>query len=105
MRPKELVLRCFVQKESDGTWFAMCLDLNLYARGASLQEARDKLRGFVRHYVAAALGKDREYVGDLIPRRAPFGFWVKYYGMRTLLWCGAHIARVLYKESLPLKLA
>lgn len=105
MRPRDLILRCFVQKESDGTWFAMCLDLNLYARGDSLMEARGKLHQFIRHYVSSALSKDKEFIGDLIPRRAPLGFWLKYYCMYSVLWCGSQIRKLLYKETLPLKLA
>ena len=105
MRPRDLVLRCFAQKESDGTWFAICLDLNLYARGDNFDEVKAKLRGFIRHYVKSALTTDRDYIGDLVPRRAPFAFWAKYFCMCTLAWCGNQIAKLMYRETLPLKLA
>lgn len=83
----------------------MCLDLNLYARGDSLDEARQKLHGFIYHYVESALTKDREYAADLLPRRAPFGFWAQYYCFGALLWFSKQVAKILYKETLPLQVA
>lgn len=106
MHLKQLLLRCFAEKESDGTWFAMCLELNLYARGDSLTEARKKLHAVIVDYLRDAVTKDREYVGDLIPRRAPLWFYLHY----AFIWCCLKIEhvkkeavhRVKFKEVVPL---
>lgn len=103
MRPQSLVLRCYAEQETDGSWFAICLDLNLYARGDDAQEARGKLHDFIVHYVRTALSSDKEYIGDLLPRRAPIGFWAKWYYFRFLHWGGTQIKKLLYVEALPLK--
>lgn len=75
--------RCYAERDSDGTWFAMCLDLNLYARGESLREVRESLDRVVRQYVSEAYGKDRAYLSDLVPRRAPMYFFARYYLKRA----------------------
>lgn len=106
MDPTRLHLRCFGRKDDDGTWFAMCLDLNLYARGDSVEEAQKKLHGAICDYVNDAFGDDAAYKGDLIPRRAPLSFWAEYYWLRVKL--GAHAAAqnaraVLFNEDLPMR--
>lgn len=79
MKTRDLILRCYVEKDSDGTWFAMCIDLNLYARADSDREAKKKLHGFIKDYINEALTTDSEYIGSLIPRRAPVSFRLKYH--------------------------
>lgn len=78
MKINDLVLRCYAERERDGSWFAICLDLNLYARGDSSEEARVKLNKLAICYLKEAIEKDSEYFSDLVPRRAPFGFWTRY---------------------------
>lgn len=102
VKPKELVLRCFAELEGDGTWFAMCLDLNLYARGDSMDEARRKLHTLIGSYLKDALTVDKQYIGDLMPRHAPIYFWFRYF----FIWCLVRLHRVTravkFKEALPL---
>lgn len=74
----ELVLRCYAEPDPDGTWFAICLDLNLYARGDSYDEARTKLTQVTVAYLHEALERDVQYFEDLVPRRAPWIFWLRY---------------------------
>ena len=76
-------LRCYAEMESDGSWFAICLDLNIYARGVGLCEVRESLNNLVVDYIDEAYGKDRAYVSDLVPRRAPNYFFVRYYYLRV----------------------
>jgi len=83
MKLKELVLRCFAEREADGSWFAMCLELNLYSRGGSFEEDRKNLHSAISSYLRDAVTKDREYIADLIPRPAPLYFWLRY----LFIWC------------------
>jgi predicted RNase H-like HicB family nuclease len=102
MKLRDLKLRCFAERESDGTWFAMCLQLNLYARGDSLNEAQRKLHDVMRSYITDALTEDAQYLDDLLPRRAPAYFYLRY----AYVWCCVRIAHaknmVKYNEALPL---
>lgn len=78
MAKPEIRLRCYAQRDEDGSWFAICLDLNLYARDESFERVRAKLDRFMREYMAEALGPDRDHLADLYPRRAPLRFWLRY---------------------------
>lgn len=79
MKLDDLILRCYAEQDQDGDWFTMCIDLNLYARGDSFDEARQKLHGFIKQYIKDALTKDSAFIGDLIPRKAPLHFILRYY--------------------------
>jgi len=109
MRPNQLLLRCFAERE-DGLWVAYCLDLSLVAQGDSLQEVRHKLEMQVRDYVTDALvGQDREHAAYLMTRKAPLSLWLRYY------WVGLLIAKdrllhsqrqrvgKVFSEPLPMK--
>ena len=74
----DLVLRCYAEKESDGTWFTICLGLNLYARGDSFDQARKKLHEVIAAYLRDAATVESEHVEDLVPRRAPLYFYLRY---------------------------
>ena len=78
MKLNDLILRCFAERDNDGTWFVMCIDLNLYARDDSFEAARKKLHIFIKDYLNDAV-KDPYHFDDLVPRKAPFYFFVRYY--------------------------
>ncbi len=117
MKLNDLILRCFAERDNDGSWFVMCLDLNLYARGDSFEEARAKLHGFIKDYFTDAVSKDVSYFHDLVPRKAPLYFFVRYYLIAIqCLWrdfcrmiahksrvAAEEIHRCLFKESLPVR--
>lgn len=85
MRPNQLLLRCFAERE-DGLWVAYCLDLSLAAQADSLAEVKHKLDQQVREYVADALaGQDRKHATYLMTRRAPLGLWARYYFARLMV--------------------
>lgn len=102
VRLRNLVLRCYAEKEADGTWFTICLALNLYARGDSYEHARQKLHAVISAYLRDAVTVDSEHVGDLIPRPAPLYFWLRY----AFIWFCVKVrdAATLrkFKEALPL---
>ena len=83
LKLRDLVLRCYAEQEADGTWFTICLALNLYARGDSYEQARQKLHSVIAAYLRDAVTVDSEHIGDLIPRPAPLYFWLRY----AFIWC------------------
>jgi hypothetical protein len=79
MKAKELLLRCYAAKETDGSWYAICLDLNLFAQADSLQDVKVKLHTMLKEYITEAVTVDKEYAGSLLCRKAPFSFFARYY--------------------------
>jgi hypothetical protein len=84
MNPMNLTLRCYVEREVDGSWFAMCIDLNLCAQATTVDEAKRKLHAQVEQYVREALTVDREHAHRLLNRRAPLSFIVRYHFIASL---------------------
>lgn len=84
IRPQDLVLRCYAERERDGTWFTICIDLNLYARGDSMEEAREKLHAFILRYIREAFEEDRAHFFDLVPRRAPLYFRMRWQYIKLM---------------------
>ena len=85
MRSDDLKLRGYLQKESDGSWLAVCIDLNLVAQGDTQKEARSQLHIIIKDYLAEAFTKDKKYLDDLVPRKAPFIFLFRYYLISVLV--------------------
>jgi hypothetical protein len=106
MHPQQLLLRCYAERESNGQWFAICLDLNLAAQANTQQEATEKLHAQIVSYVREALTVDAEYASQLLPRRAPFSFFARYYWMQLLRLAGMLASsagnRRAFTEPLPL---
>ncbi len=75
---KKVKLRCYVEK-TEAEWVASCLDLCLAAQADSMEEAKNKLHQMITLYLEEAFGEDKEYIDQLIPRRAPASEWIKYY--------------------------
>ena len=82
MKLTDLMVRCYTENDADGSWFALCLDLNLYARADSLNEAKAKLNGFIQTYLKEALTSDKEHASDLLYRPAPLYFQLRYRWLR-----------------------
>ena len=78
MNPKQRILRCYAEKK-DGIWQAFCIDLNLAAQGETHDEVRTKLHQQIVSYLYDALeGEDKEYATQLLDRKAPMVFRIKY---------------------------
>jgi len=71
-----LPIRCFTYRKG-GLFYAECLDLNLLTRGDSEEEAIGRLQEEMFAYVHTVL--DGGSTEGLIPRKAPFLSWAKYY--------------------------
>ena len=79
MNLKNLILRCYAAKERNGSCYAVCLDLNLFAQGNNINEVQLKMYDMIKEYTCEAFTVDKEYTNSLIPRKAPFSFFVRYY--------------------------
>jgi len=99
MRIEDLRLRCYVERDPDGSWFAVCIDLNLYARAASLRDAKHELSSIIAEYVREALTVDKAHADDLLPRRAPLQFVMKFYFIKL---CNRFLGGRNGKQSHPI---
>ena len=83
MQAKQLLLRCYSEREAQGVWVGVCIDLGLAVQGASHREVRIKLEQQIFSYVEDALvGKDREFAGQLLRRKSPWQLVVRYHLIR-----------------------
>jgi hypothetical protein len=84
MTPKQLILRCYCE-EKGNIWQAFCIDLNLAAQGTSLEEVKHRLQQQIFSYLFDALaGEDRKYAAQLLKRKAPLMFRLKYHYYKLL---------------------
>src|ERR1700741_2138095 len=108
MRPPDLILRGYAERDSDGSWFAICIDLNLYARAATCEAVIEELHSVIRTYVTAAVTVDHEHAGDLLSRSAPAYFHVRYWFIRLLCALAPDTrgkpkdGKFSFKDALPL---
>lgn len=85
MNPKQTILRCYAEKK-DNIWQAFCIDLNLAVQGETRDEVRTKLHQQIVSYLYDALeGEDKEYAAQLLNRKAPIGFRIKYAFYKILM--------------------
>lgn len=101
MKPNELILRCYAERKDD-QWQAFCLDLCLAAQADTFEEAQLKLSMMIRDYIEEALvGEDKAYADQLLSRKAPLFFWIKYFWLRFRIF-HREVARLF---TLPVPLA
>ena len=107
MKSIDLVIRGYAKREDD-VWVAVCLDYGLASQGDSAEEAMEKLMYQIHEYVYdAVVGDDKEFVKQLLTRRAPLSQWLTYYSYKALF----KIRRVqaeftqLFYRPLPIPLA
>lgn len=101
MNPKELIMKCYAEQEG-GCWVAVCLDFNLAAQGDSFGEVKSKLEAMIADYVHDALaGDDKPYAAQLLSRRAPLSFWLKYYFIKLKIEV-CHSNERTFDETMPL---
>nr|VFK56837.1 MAG: hypothetical protein BECKTUN1418F_GA0071002_10964 [Candidatus Kentron sp. TUN]VFK60763.1 MAG: hypothetical protein BECKTUN1418D_GA0071000_11345 [Candidatus Kentron sp. TUN]VFK63860.1 MAG: hypothetical protein BECKTUN1418E_GA0071001_10933 [Candidatus Kentron sp. TUN] len=104
MHTTELLLRCYTENK-DHQWHAFCIDLNLAAQGDTVGEVREKLSSMIREYVYdATVGEHKEYADQLLNRKAPVSFRIKYlfYTYKRLLLIGRNDVLLSFKEVMPL---
>lgn len=107
MKLNDLKLRCYAEPDKDGVWFAICIDLNLYARADSPAAVRQKLHDIIHQYITEAVTDDAQHINDLIPRHAPWHFILRYHFIACIIGCRRAKEYVsspsCFWESMPLK--
>lgn len=100
MKPSDLILRCYGYERRDGTWYAVCIDLNLDAEGSSINDVKRSLNHAIRGYLeTVSEGEDCDSLVHLIWRPAPLKDRVLYQAIRI-----AHSLRraVAFQEAVPI---
>jgi len=76
MEPKELSFRCIAYREPDGTYTAVCLDLDIVEEGhLTLEEAKLSLDDATGSHLQAAA--ELGFPKELLHRPAPKQYWKK----------------------------
>ncbi len=105
MRTSGLLLKVYGECER-GQWSMLCLDFSLAVQADSLDEAKRKLEEQISDYLRDALvGEDKEFAAELLYRRAPVKYYVKWYwGTLMQRIFGKRVLRRerIYKEPMPL---
>ena len=104
MRTNDLILRCYGERNGD-LWQTFCIDLNLATQGESFQEARDKLHDQIASYMQEALaGEDREYADQLLSRKSPLEFRLRYHFYSLLCYFDTARESIcqIFNEVMPL---
>jgi predicted RNase H-like HicB family nuclease len=77
-----MVFRCYARRtRSDrNKWIAHCIDLDLWAAGKSIEDARSSMEDAVRGYLTVVFDtKDRASIPRLLRRRAQLRYFVLWY--------------------------
>ena len=74
-------LRCYCRPDDDG-YLAVCLELFLVVRGATLEEAKAKLIEQIQSYLECI---DEKNFRDLFPRMAPLQYRIDYNRVKALV--------------------
>lgn len=84
MKPGNLLVRVYGEKQGD-QWFLIALEFDLAVQSDSIEEARSKLSAQIHDYVNDALrGEDREFAEQLLARKAPLKYRLKYWFFHKL---------------------
>ncbi len=86
MRTESLILRCYVRPDAARKrWMAHCVDLDLWASGTTLAEAKQSLHDAIYGYLETVLESDDEQsVSSLLQRRSPLRYLL-YWRLAALL--------------------
>lgn len=103
MKIDDLILRCYAEKVKDGSWIAVCIDLDLIAQDDNLEFVRNKLHSMINEYLVTAFSTDKNYFQDLIPRRSPLPHRFKYYLIKFISKINHHVTpnHLFFNEPLP----
>lgn len=107
MRLEDLFLRCYAYQRWEGSWYAVCIDLNLDAEAPSFDAVRCSLNEAIIGYLQTVLEtQDKESLVHLIRRPAPTKDLIRYTVIKSLNRV-AHFVRscVTFLEPVPVRLA
>lgn len=77
-----IILRGYIEQVKEDEWFGICLNLNIPVTGGSLEEAHQKLMSHTQSYLDDVC--EEGDFASMVPRRAPFSFYARYYWLRCL---------------------
>lgn len=100
MKPADLILRCYGYRRKDGTWYAVCIDLNLDAEGQSVKDIKRSLNHAIHGYLETiAEVNDGDSFVHLIRRPSPLKDRILYQAIRLV-----HSVRraVAFTEAVPI---
>lgn len=101
-----LVLRCYGNRIRPGSWYGVCLDLNIAVEAESPEQLKKKLYEQITSYVDSVLDTDdHSSIPDLFCRKAPLHDWLKYYCIKSLISIGELKNRLVFKEFIPVHLS
>lgn len=60
-------------------WVAMSLEFGLAAQAFTEQDAKQKLIAQIQEYIDDASGIDKAHKSQLLSRKAPFNWYIRYY--------------------------
>jgi len=82
MSGKVIWVRSYAERLPDGQWNAFCVTFNLGAQADTAEEVRRKLEAMIDDYLHdATAGDDAVYADQLLHRRAPIYFWLRYWSV------------------------
>lgn len=96
---KSLVLKGYIRATENGQFEGVCLNLNLVARGRTLEDTDKKLLELIVAYLNDAQ-KDGTW-SDLVPRRAPLSYYIEYYRLKMLSHFRSLVDFKLFVRSAP----
>lgn len=106
MKPNELILRCYVEKQGN-LWIAACIDLCLAAQDYEPGAAIDRLHLQIVDHVNFAF-QNEELTHQMLSRKAPLSFIFKYHKIRlknaitSYLQSKAQESEKAFFEAMPL---
>jgi hypothetical protein len=106
LTPENLVLRCYGHKQTDGTWYGVCLNLNIAIEANSTDELKQKMADAIVSYIETVYDtEDRASIAELLCRKAPFSDWFVYGVMRIMFFVKQLSDNITFKETIPIHLA
>ncbi len=99
MKPSDLILRCYGYERKDGSWYAVCIDLNLDAEGRSFDDVKRSMNQAILGYLeTVAEVKDQPSLIHLIRRPAPLKDRLFYHCLTIAHWFRRWVA---FEEAVP----
>ncbi len=85
------LVRIYGEKHNDH-WALVSLDFGVAAQGKTVEEALSRLDEQIKEYIYdATVGEDKEFEKELLSRKAPLEFFVKYYWLNIKRTLTSHL--------------
>lgn len=82
-------------------WVAMSLEFGLAAQALTEQEAKAKLTAQIQDYYQEALTLDKAYQTQLLTRKAPLSWYIRYYALKLKDLISTNHDAALFYQSTP----